>query len=538
MKDRGTIIGIALTLGLILLLAWVSAARSVRAIATEDFAVTKFEDSNDGLCDADCSLREAIIAANAAPGPDTVVLSVGTYSLTIATADEDAAATGDLDITDDLTLVGGGPSATVIDATGLSDRVLDVLSSTVVMSGILVQGGQADDRGGGILNTGGNLTLENIAISHNHAGDESGASGGAGVYNQGMMTMTRVTVSDNEAPYGDGGGVHNEGILTLNDSTVGSNGTGPGWGRGGGLYNAGTLTINNSTVEQNGTWESSGGGGVYNSGKLTLSGSIIRENKNSGFFGPGGGLSNFGVMTVTNATISDNHADSPGGGIDNQGIGRLDGSTINANSAALGGGGISNSGTLTITNTTISANTVHKDIPSTVDGGGGILNEGVLSLNFTTIAGNAADIETAAGGGIRNHGSAAFGSTIIAGNTAAGEGADCSSAGALVSLGHNLVGDDTGCPAAGTDQIVAPGDTFLSVIGALGYHGGDTQTHPLLPGSPAIDVGDDAVCPSTDQRGYRRPLDGDDDGSPHCDIGAYELFFVRAIFFLPILINE
>ena len=72
------------------------------------FTVTKTADTNDGFCDADCSLREAIIATNALPGADTITVPAGTYTLSIAGTFEDAAATGDLDITDELTFSGAG----------------------------------------------------------------------------------------------------------------------------------------------------------------------------------------------------------------------------------------------------------------------------------------------------------------------------------------------------------------------------------------------------------------------------------------------
>ncbi len=54
------------------------------------------------------------------------------------------------------------------------------------------------------------------------------------------------------------------------------------------------------------------------------------------------------------------------------------------------------------------------------------------------------------------------------------------------------------------------------MLGALADNGGPTLTHALLPGSPALDAGNDAACSATDQRGVSRPQ------GAHCDIGAYE----------------
>src|SRR3972149_1968169 len=101
----------------------------VRPASAAVFAVTKTADTADGACDADCSLREAIIAANAALGVDTITLAADTYNLSIAGTGENAAATGDLDFTDDAVLQGAGVSATVIDGQKL-DRVLHVVAAS------------------------------------------------------------------------------------------------------------------------------------------------------------------------------------------------------------------------------------------------------------------------------------------------------------------------------------------------------------------------------------------------------------------------
>src|SRR5690348_5729159 len=106
------------------------------------------------------SLRQAILDANANPGPDVITLPAGTYTLTIPGANEDAGATGDLDITGDLTINGAGEATTVVDANNL-DRAFDIHGATVTLTGVKVQNGKVTDAdGGGGLRTTGVLTLD------------------------------------------------------------------------------------------------------------------------------------------------------------------------------------------------------------------------------------------------------------------------------------------------------------------------------------------------------------------------------------------
>jgi CSLREA domain-containing protein len=183
---------------LVAVLGVLSLARS-GAVLAGTFNVTKVVDTNDGACDDDCSLREAMIAANAHPGPDTVIVPAGTYVLTLIGSGKDAAATGDLDILDDLTITGVGPASTVIDG-NQTDRVFQVQGAVVVrMSGLTIQKGM-ESYGGGVAN--GNtamLTLDNCTLSDNSA------SSGGGIVNWGTATLTlhNCTLSGNSA----GGGI-------------------------------------------------------------------------------------------------------------------------------------------------------------------------------------------------------------------------------------------------------------------------------------------------------------------------------------------
>src|ERR1700759_1197600 len=92
-----------------------------RAAAATTFSVTRTDDPAPGMCDGDCSLREAGIPADATPGVDTIELAAGqTYTLSQANTDTVAnATTGDLDVSEgvDIRTGGPGPNAT-IDANG------------------------------------------------------------------------------------------------------------------------------------------------------------------------------------------------------------------------------------------------------------------------------------------------------------------------------------------------------------------------------------------------------------------------------------
>ena len=85
--------------------------------------------------------------------------------------------------------------------------------------------------------------------------------------------------------------------------------------------------------------------------------------------------------------------------------------------------------------------------------------------------------------------------------------------------GFNIAGD-------GSCNLNGPGDMNDTdpLLGSLSYHGGPTRTYLPLEGSPVIDAGDNISCPATDQRGFRRPGDGDGDGLEICDIGSVEFY--------------
>jgi len=532
--------------------------------------------------DGKCSLREAVLAANAdAPvdacpagiGDDTIILPAGRYNLRLIGASEDANLTGDLDLLSNITLVGAGADATIIDGGG-NDRVLDIhAGARVVVSGVMITNGTTPD-GKDDPEAGG--------------GD---AEPGGGIRNAGDLWLVLSHVTENRTGYGgsgaiwfaepwggaggDGGGIYNRGALTLQSSEVAHNLAGGGGasllvgpcivlgrsGDGGGVWNDGTLISINSTITGNraksDSWGDDNGGGAWNSGTLVVTHSLISANV-------GTGISNHRILTITHSTISANVGYKGGGGIANRGHLTLSYSTLSANHAGDGisapiykctsgpgsggnGGAIINSGWLSVSNCTLSGNRAgdggtdpwYPDEIAPGGSGGGIFNSGIIQLEYSTITANATGRSGSGyqgsdpggdGGGIANQagGQITAKGFLLADNTAARDGMDC--LGILTSQGNNLIHDPDACALSGnlTDDIIGQ-DAQLEL---LADNGGGTWTHALRNDSPAIDRGNclglNGAPLTTDQRGEFRPQ------GRACDIGAYER---KSSIYLPLIVK-
>ncbi len=216
-------------------------------------------------------------------------------------------------------------------------------------------------------------------------------------------------------------------------------------------------------------------------------------------------------MTDLDSVVEGNSVDAPAmsGGIDALGAAlSVTNSTVRGNSGDFGGGIYNFREALTVTASTVSAN-------AAVYGGGIESADGPLTVTSSTISGNAARVE---GGGLDIFDNApAIRNTIVAVNRAPA-GPDVSGVGA--SQGHNLIGDGTGATGFGDSDLVGTAANPIDpLLGPLQDNGGPTPTQALLPGSPAIDAGDDAFSPGPyDQRGpgYPRIVNG------IIDIGAFE----------------
>jgi hypothetical protein len=252
---------------------------------------------------------------------------------------------------------------------------------------------------------------------------------------------------------------------------------------------------------------------------------LINNHTGTNGSGQGGGIHNEGTLTVRGSTVSNNTAFVGGGGVYNSGTLSLIASTIADNSAnGSDGGGVQNDqGNLTVTNCTIVGNSATNGF------GGGIASDTEMSflgaavtVTDSTITGNSAVF----GGGISTFGNANLANTIIAANSASSAGSDVH--GFSFTTDHDVVGELVAANAPGfttsgpTASIVLGTDSLSAIgLGPLQDNGGPTPTMALLPGSPAIDAGDNAPAsafarPATDQRGLSRIFNGT------IDVGAFE----------------
>ncbi len=387
------------------------------------YNVTKFTDTDDGVCDADCSLREAISYANANACPtDKILLSTGTYVISrIDTTNnlntyDDTNSKGDFDIKVPITIQGIGSGSTVIDARGNqglnpsypgdkskdtgSDRVFDIVSGgKLTIDGVTVTGGRIADSGEGVrVQTGGELVMSN-----------SGISGNAGAFKSGYGSYPSVKGGYYYGPQPGSGGIGAGGLATGYDYNGnflapahngsgfgGANGTYLGGG-GGGNIGGGGSGAQTDPVQGGGAGGGSGGGLIIY-GKATLSNVSVMNNVGStganlqGDTGGGGGgggsvgIMVYGTLNLSNSVVGGNTAGS--GAKEYPCVS----TPCNSNGWGGGGGGVGifvNTGAVAvITSTTIQYNFYGSGGPTIISNNGygyGIYNMGSTTLTNVQI---------------------------------------------------------------------------------------------------------------------------------------------------------
>jgi hypothetical protein len=448
---------------LALLVVW-AAAPSPAAAATITVNAMIDQINHEG----DCSLREAIVAANldqavdacpAGNGADTIIVPAGIYEFLLDGAGKDEASTGDLDITDDLSIIGSTNGVSMVTAV-YSDRVFHILDAQVEFRNLVIsEGGPPNGPGGGIFVDNGYLTLINTVVQHSDISTTPtyptpGFSRlGGGIYVGGHLIIDNSDIIDNAADFGGGIFVETQSAATISESWIDMN---YATISGGGIANEGLAIIQDTTISANHTW-------------FDFKGSIHG----------GGGVASSGVLFLANSTLSGNTANSFGGGL------------------GIFPEGVAHLHNVTITNNTADAN------QSDLGDGGGIINiSGTVTLRNTII--------------VANHDA----------STSGDDSPDCTGT-PIESLDYNLIQKMDGCTLTGQTSHNKTG--VAPLLGPLQDNGGPTLTHALLPKSPAIDGGNPNGCLDhkdvmliTDQRGHARPVNGDQLPGAICDIGAFE----------------
>lgn len=391
------------------------------------------------------------------------------------------------------------------------------------------------------INNKGSLSIINSTLTENSVGSSGQAASGGAIVNYGNLSISNSNLSHNSSTY-QGGAIANIGTVNISNSTLSNNSNGA-------ISNDNaSLTISNSSLFENSSTRSGGAIWSMNS-SVSLTNSTLSENSSTG----GGAIYLRGsTLSVVGSTLSGNSTPSTGGAIDVSGIDNttitITNSTLTGNSSGTHGGAIysySNeniTNTTTITDSNLSLNVAGQSggaiaiiggrgsstlsiINSTLSGnssgshpGSALFSmDGTLVITNSTISHNTA-LDGSAGLYIRGYYSSpsiTLNNNIIA-NSINGNDCELGAGTATFILGNNLIENGSG-GCIGTISA----DPRL---GLLQNNGGDTLTHSLLYGSPAIDAGinADAVDSSsspliTDQRGsgFSRKVDT-------VDLGAFE----------------
>ena len=437
-------------------------------------------------------------------------------------------------------------------------------SGTLTLTGTAVRanttsGTAADNGGGGLYNEGGTMTLANATIEANVS--TTGSASGGGVLNAGgTLTVSGGTIVGNRSARAGGGVEVASGTVTLDDVNVRMNDAGDSPGNGGGLHAGGNTDVTltdvraseNTAVEGGGLWSAGvlsvdgsaiylnvatgddadkGGGAFYNEGgRASITGSQIYENQATGTSGSGGGILNNGGMlvvresefranssnraggavedvggtgsmsTFTQVTFVENSAgDNPGNGgaihVTGAGSVRVDSSVVRSNTAGGQGGGLWNFGTasMKVTYSTVRENTAPIGgglyqqqagdgsgllmfINSTasyneasVVGGGVFADGGTVQIQNSTLSRNSAGT----GAGVASRG----GRVLLSNATVARNSAE-SDGGGLANLSPDFGDGDDSDDADADSSAISPDNTIVSDNTAGGD--GDNLFGPIL----------------------------------------------------------
>ncbi|QDT30330.1 putative outer membrane protein pmp20 precursor [Gimesia panareensis] len=536
------------------------------------FLVDSAVDFDDGNYSAgNLSLREAIKLSNESATADTITFDASFFDQTLIIYNE-------LVITDDVTIIGHGAEHLTLSGSG-PNRLFRIddgeaeASISVELSNFTLSNGFANYTSGGAIHSLETLTISDVVFADNQAsvlnnGSVFAGNYGGAIYSAGDLTVTNSTFVRNSADWYGGAIYSTEGLLSITGCDFTENQT--SYSGGAILVQNGDLTVASSTFTQNSS-DTLGGGIFLSQGVLTVSDSVFTENST----GTGGAIFHqisssfppvFTEMTITDCTFQGNTASTNGGAvyygsdlilyssyhnayIENSRFSEnsassggalalkgnnvlVSGSTFFKNTAINWGGGIDDSSrNLTVQNSLFEKNSVNS-------WGGAIFSERSLILQNSTLSGNTALV---VGGGIAFANSASSFEIInstLTGNAAVRIGGGIYSFGSVSgTLTNSIIAGNT---APSTPQVGLWNTRNNSIIQdsveglldpVLRDNGGVTKTHALLPGSAAIDGGDNDALDDTNQNIInRRAITQDQRGTGFerivgeaIDIGAFEV---------------
>jgi hypothetical protein len=431
--------------GFILLFAVCFAPTSLQAF---DFNVTRPDDPTPGPClsGVDCSLREAVIAANLDATPDAIILEAGTtYNISIPGAG--GAEEGDLDVSESLTIQGGDKVTTIIDThPNFNDRIFQVdtggnlVAIDFTASDLTLQGGETDGGGGAVSISGFDTQafFTNVIVQNNHSlGSGGGISFSTGSNRR--FVLKGSDVLNNSSASGGGGGVYCTGAgvsCDVADSLFSGNESvsGPGGGLviqtggDGSLQHTVARTVFENNISTVTSGVGAGGGLQFGSSKgLLLTENQFLGNIGNGSEGGGAFVSSGGqAVGVENCVVQDNASDGDGGGM----------------YVSLGG-------TVSVTESTFDNNESRAGSSSGRGGGLFVNNGNQVTVSQSVFSDNTADAE---GGGAFlesfNAGGPAVTNSTFSGNTAASSGGGAYFTGA--NTGPTITNDTFSGNAAGT----------------------------------------------------------------------------------------
>jgi large repetitive protein len=342
----------------------------------------------DGICadsSGKCSLRAAVMEANATKSAQTINLGTGTYTLTLAGSNEDAALTGDLDVSSEIGIVGIDAASTIIDANNL-DRAIDIpktindTTSNLTLTKLTIRNGSASD--GGCLRIGNTFAVvKNKAVLSDSILENCKATGNGGaIMAENFLTASNLTVKTSIA-VGAGGAIFAEvNAVELNNARLDGNRASVGGAITAGLYGSGSLTITNSSFTGNTAQKY--GGAIQLNAPAVITNSTFSTNSVVSSSGFGGAISVSGIdLTIQGGTITGNTAAKGGGlGVETGGKSILKNVTLDANTASVAGGALYLTGQYTYqTGATITSSTFTKNVAPTGQGG-------AVATDYTAVA--------------------------------------------------------------------------------------------------------------------------------------------------------